>query len=194
MKKIALNAFLVLVLLFSLFKTDATVSAAGEGACVADKTGLTEFDGLSNLDLLARLIYSEARGETTQGLYGVARVVHNRVLKNLTEFGGSSVKGVILKTPGGFVGMTTVDARCPYTDGVQGAEWRAALQAANIYGTEPNPVGKTLWFNTNSVYSSRVIKDSQGKDTYKFPNISYYQTVVEKYIVGGHTFFRVSGY
>lgn len=48
---------------------------AVEGACLSDKTGLSEFDGLTSTDLLARLIYAEASGESLEGKRGVAHVV-----------------------------------------------------------------------------------------------------------------------
>jgi hypothetical protein len=135
---------------------------------------------------MARLIYSESRGESITGKRGVARVVVNRQLKNLSEFGGSSARGVILNTPGGFVGMTTSDARCPNTGST---EWLDSLSVANDIGT--NPVRQSLWFNTNTVF---INQSRNGGTEYRFPGTSTYKSVVEKYIIGNHTFFRVSGY
>lgn len=37
-----------------------------------------ELKNLSNIDLLARMIYGEARGESLEGMRGVAHVAYNR--------------------------------------------------------------------------------------------------------------------
>lgn len=162
-------------------------SAAAAGACLSDKSGLSEFNGLTSTDLLARVIYSEASGESLTGKRGVAYVVKNRISKNLSEFGGNTYAGVILK-PGEFHGMTTSFARCPSTSSTA---WKDSLSIANNAGT--NPVGKSLWFNTNSVYNARTFNfpDFEG---YSFDGGASYARVVEKYVIGGHTFFRVQGY
>lgn len=76
--------------------------------------GLTEFDNIDTTDLLARLIYAESSTQSKTGKAGVAWVVSNRVDKNLSEFGGNTYKGVILKT-NAFEGMTSINARQPNT-------------------------------------------------------------------------------
>lgn len=193
MKKILLNVFLVSVVLLSLFKTDSTVSAAGEGACLADKTGLTEFDNLQNTDLIARLIFAEARGESMTGKRAVARITVNRSLheKAESEFGGTTPKRVILNTVGGFVGMKKLDARCP---DLTSQEWKDSLQAANDFWDYPNPIGNCLWFNTVDVFAELSRPSSSGGYEYRFPDKSYYQKLIETKTIGKHTFFRVSGY
>ncbi|MEK3993065.1 cell wall hydrolase [Robertmurraya sp. FSL R5-0851] len=191
MKKRLLSSILCFgILSFALlinFGLPSKASAAG--SCLSDQTGLSEFNGLTSTDLLARLIYAEAYSESLTGKKGVGFVVKNRIAKNLSEFGGNTYSGVILK-PGSFAGMTTSLARCPSTTSTA---WLDSLSVASNINTATNPVGKTLWFNTNSVYTSR---------TYQFPTyVGYtfnggasYSQVVEKYVIGGHTFFRVSGY
>jgi spore germination cell wall hydrolase CwlJ-like protein len=143
---------------------------------------------LGNVDLVARLIYAEARGESMNGKKAVAQLVINRQLKNSSEFGGTSVHGVVLKSPGGFVGMTTSAARCPSTSTQQ---WQDSLSAANNPGS--GLIGKSLWFNTNTVFNNQS-RTSNGYLEYKFPGTSTYKRVVERYVIGNHTFFRVSGY
>ncbi|MFZ3589920.1 hypothetical protein ACOI1C_11725 [Bacillus sp. DJP31] len=69
--------------------------AAYPGECVIDKTDLQEFLGLDSVDLLARVIYAGAQGETLEGKRGVAHVVKNRKDKNLSTFGGNTYAGVI---------------------------------------------------------------------------------------------------
>lgn len=187
MKKKILSVILSFgILSFGLFLVSPT-SASAAGACLSDQSGLSEFNGLSSTDLLARLIYSEAGGESLTGKRGVAYVVKNRIAKNLSEFGGNTYSGVILK-PGSFEGMTTSYARCPSTSTTS---WQDSLSVATNSGT--NPVGKSLWFNTNSVYKARTFQ-FPSYEGYTFDGGSSYRQVVEKYVIGNHTFFRVQGY
>ncbi|KOO40307.1 cell wall hydrolase [Priestia koreensis] len=177
--------FLFIVASFSIsFKTDITALAAGEGACKSDKTGFAEFDGLSNLDLMARLIYSEAQGEPMDGKKAIAKLVINRANQHSSEFGGDTVREVILNPVGGFLGMKTSYARCPDTSN---AAWKNSLSAA----TDPTSVyiGTCLWFNTNDVFKQQLSSDGT---KYKFPGTSTYKKVTEKYVIGQHTFFNVA--
>ncbi|MEK4671326.1 cell wall hydrolase [Niallia sp. FSL R7-0271] len=187
MKKSVISGVLAFgILSLGLFLISPT-SASAAGACLSDKTGLTEFSGLSNTDLLARLIYSEAGGESLNGKRGVTYVVKNRIAKNSSTFGGNTYSGVILKK-GEFAGMTESGARCPSTSTTA---WKDSLSIATSPGT--NPVGKTLWFNANSTYNARSFP-FPGYEGYSFDGGSSYIKVVEKYVIGGHTFFRVQGY
>ncbi len=113
-------------------------------------------------------------------------MVVNRKAKNSTEFGGNTVAGVVLR-PGQFDGMTTSSARCPDTSS---SAWSESLNVAQNGGT--NPIGKCLWFNTNTLYGNRT-KIVNSKEHYTFDRTNY-KEVVEKVIIGNHTFFRVAGY
>jgi len=156
--------------------------------CLTDQTGLSEFNAVTNnTELVARLIYSEAAAESMDGKKGVAQVVINRQLKNsVSEFGGANVRDVVLKTPGGFDGMTKSTARCP-TDVLA---WNNSWLAANDPGSATVKVGTTLWFNTNSLFAQRDGYDGAGYLTYTFPGQPAAR-VMEKVVIGGHTFFRV---
>ncbi|WP_006522808.1 cell wall hydrolase [Desulfoscipio gibsoniae] len=158
------------------------------GACLPDKSGLSEFNGLDSVDLLARLIYSEAEGESLTGKRGVYWVVVNRKAKNSSEFGGNTVAGVVLKD-GAFVGMTTSKARCPNTNS---GEWSDSLSVAKNGGT--NPIRKCLWFNTNDLYNKRVIKKADGYYYYTFDGGRTYKKVTDREVIGNHTFFLLEGY
>lgn len=157
------------------------------GEPLADLTGLTEFNGRSAIDLIARLMYSEARGETQSGKAGVHYVVLNRMSKNLTEFGGNTYEGVILK-PYQFSGMTTLSAREP---DLTSSAWTNCLYLANHFATEPNPIGSCLWFLANA-YFNNTVSNVNGVEYYNFGAGA--KQIVEKVILGGHTFFRVQGY
>lgn len=154
--------------------------------CLTDKSNLTEFNGLDNVELLARLIYSEARGESDTGKRGVYWVVVNRKAKNLSEFGGNTVAGVVLKD-GAFEGMEKEAARCPKEENV----WNTCYRIAQNGGA--NPIRKCLWFNPNWLYNNRVIKKADG-EYYTFNSGRTYTKVTDTEIIGKHTFFLLAGY
>ncbi len=157
------------------------------GDCLSNQPRLSEFYGRDGIDLLARLIYSEARGEGYIGKQGVCWVVKNRMAANIPEFGGDTFSGVILS--GAFEGMYEYAARCPNTNE---HGWTSSLYIAQNHATQPNPIGTCLWFNTNAYYNknSRI---NAGIEQYNGFTIGW-QEVVEKVIIGNHTFFRVAGY
>lgn len=150
-----------------------------------------DYAGLFDLDLVTRMVYSEARGESDEGKAGCAYVVKNRRDKNLAEFGGTDW-GDIVTHSGQFAGMSTDAALRPDTTS---SAWTKSLEAARDvvrgFGKIANPIGTCLWFNSNSYYQN-VIKIRNNKEYYNFG--AGEREVVEKVIIGGHTFFRVSGY
>lgn len=149
---------------------------------------LSEFKGRDSVDLLARMIYSESRGESSEGKRGCAHVAKNRKAKNSSEFGKNTYEGVLLKKYQ-FVGMTTKSAREPNLDS---SAWKECLKIASNMSTTKNPIGKCLWFVTNSHFSSNS-RNEDGKEEYTFDGKNY-REVVEKVVIGNHTFFRVKGY
>lgn len=149
---------------------------------------LSEFAGRDSVDLLARMIYSEARGESYKGKQGCAHVAKNRKAKNTTEFGGNTYEGVLLKKYQ-FAGMTTESARKP---DLTSTAWKDSLEIASNMATTTNPIGSCLWFVTNTYFKSHS-RTKDGVEEYTFDGTNY-RKVVEKVVIGNHTFFRVQGY
>lgn len=149
---------------------------------------LSEFEGRDSVDLLARLIYSEAEGESNEGKRGVAYVALNRRDSGKSEFGGSTFESVILKKYQ-FEGMTTSRARKP---DLESDAWADSLDIASNMSTTKNPIGDCLWFMTNSAYKKGA-SGSGSNETFTFSG-STAKKVVEKKVIGNHTFFRVEGY
>lgn len=159
------------------------------GAPLNDQAGLNEFRGLDTVDQLARLIYSEARGETKTGKAGVAWTVINRVSKNLSQFGGDSYENVILY-PNAFEGMTKPEARQPDTSSVA---WQDSVEQALSSSRLPNPIGSCLWFVGNTYFAANVSPNASASVQYwNFGTGN--RKIVEKKVIGGHTFFRVEGF
>ena len=85
--------------------------------------------------------------------------------------------------------MTTSRARKP---DLESDAWADSLDIASNMSTTKNPIGDCVWFMTNSAYK----KDASGSgsnETFTF-SVSTAKKVVEKKVIGNHTFFRVEGY
>lgn len=147
-----------------------------------------DLKGTDGIDLLARMIYSEAGNQTEKGKRGCAFVAKNRKDRNETQFGGNTWEGVLLKAYQ-FSGMTTTNALKPDTSS---NGWKDSLDIAQNLSKKTNPIGGCLWFNTNSLYGKQT-KTEGGKEYYRFGSGAYNE-VVEKVVIGNHTFFRISGY
>ncbi len=144
----------------------------------------------SPIDSLARMIMGEARGESKNGKIACAYVVKNRqTIHRISEFGGPDYKSIVTKGNGSqFNGILSKAALKPKE--VDANAWEKCLDAASHFSDERNPIGKYLWFNTNELYNS-IVNRNGGK--YVFGGGSPV-TVVEKVVIGNHTFFRVEGY
>ena len=147
-----------------------------------------DLKGRDGVDLLARMIYGEAGNQSEQGKRGCAYVAKNRKDKNTSEFGGNTWEGVLLKK-NQFTGLTSSNGLKPDTTS---DAWKDSLDIAQNLSSKSNPIGSCLWFNANSTYNNQS-KSENGKEYYRFGTGSYNE-VVEKAVIGGHTFFRIVGY
>lgn len=140
------------------------------------------------LDLLARMIYAEAANQNEMGKRGVAFVARNRKdHAKSAEFGGTTYKEVISKK-NAFESYGKSMFLAPDTNSTA---WKDSLDIALNMDTKVNPISACLWFCTNSYYStrSRVVN---GQEQYDFG--AGYKDIIEKKVLGDHTFFRVIGY
>lgn len=142
---------------------------------------------LSEIDVIARCIYSEAAGESLTGKYGVANVIRNRKNKNSSEFGGGTYKDVVLR-PNAFSGMTGSMALRPDTTA---PAWTQCVEIAQSIDTISNPVRNCLWFFTNGLYATRVYTENGVK---KINFGAGGRAITDEIVIGGHTFFLVEGY
>lgn len=150
----------------------------------------SERAGRPGLDLLARMIYAEALGESEMGKRGVACVARNRKdHAKASMFGGTTYKDVIL-CDGQFTSITTSNFLKP---DLNSTAWKDSLNIALNMDTVVNPISACLWFNKNDDYKTHT-KIENGVEKYLFPGTEKYQQVIEKKVLGGHTFFRLSGY
>lgn len=149
-----------------------------------------EIERRSGLDLLARVIYAEAESESEMGKRGVASVILNRTLhKKSAEFGGTTYKDVIMHR-NAFESLGNFKFLNPDTNS---QAWADSLNIALNMDTLVNPISTCLWFNAPSSYysNSRVVN---GREQYSFNKGISYTDVIEKRVLGGHIFFRLSGY
>ena len=173
-------------------RTGNLPTALNTGAAVSG-SGLAVFNPLNETDVIARMLYSEAQGESYEGKRGCAAVLRNRKAKNnLSEFGGNVYKNMVLH-PNQFAGMHTSHARQPdLTNSITLAAWCDCMDIAANIDAISNPIGNCLWFWTNDLFNS-VRQVVNGVEQVRFGN-GPWVNVVEKVIIGKHTFFRVAGY
>jgi len=141
---------------------------------------LSEFEGRDSVDLLARMIYGEARGESKKGKRGVAHVAKNRKDKNKKYLGGNTYAGVILKKYQ-FEGMTTKAAREP---DLSSQAWEDCLDIASNMSTTDNPIGDRLYFVAKDYYDKYASDDRIDLGGGK-------TDVLDKLVIGNHVFFNV---
>lgn len=142
-----------------------------------------ELKNLSSIDLLARMIYGEARGESLEGMRGVAFVAYNR--KDHSRF-PNSLSSVLLE--GRFVGLSSPAGLAPDTNS---DSWKKSLDIALKMPNLSNPIGNLLWFNATKTFE-KILKENGGK--YKFGNTGTAVAVKNKKVIGNHTFFIVEGF
>ena len=145
-----------------------------------------DYDTLTEVDIIARCIYSEAGNQGDTGQRAVACVLRNRK-QNWWSFSDTDTyRGVILM-PSQFSGMTTSYALRPDTDG---AEWKNCVNIAKNIETISNPIGNCKWFRTISSYNKILYAQN--------PDIIYfggrYQTVTEKYTIVDQVFYNLQGF
>ena len=113
------------------------------GELLANLSGLSEFEGRDSVDLLARTVYSEARGESWAGKQGVAHVAKNRKANGSR---GNTYEDV-LSSPNQFDGMTTLSARQP---NLTSQAWSDSLYIAMNMDTQYNPIVNRLYFRSTT--------------------------------------------
>jgi hypothetical protein len=133
------------------------------GECLADQSGLNEFQGRDSVDLLARMIYSEASIESNKCRRGVAFVALNRRNAGNPKW-GNTFESVLLC--GEFDGMYTNNARCPVTSS---EAWLDSLNIAANLSSQTNPIGNRLYF-----CAEPSTPPSGAKDVLKIDHTSFY--------------------
>lgn len=157
----------------------------------SDPWDFGEFADVTDEDLLARMLYSEARGESPEAKRACLWVYRHRVAINKQEFGGNTLRGVLLRRSQ-FEGMTTESARRPDASSPAWQECLALAQARDTL-VVPDPVPTALWFLTNAQYRRGAHDVDTPKETFAFGG-STPRKVTYKRVIGGQTFFRVEGY
>lgn len=114
------------------------------------------------LDLIARIIYSEARGESYEGQVGVGAVILNRMTSELFP---DSVREVIMQ-PNAFTVVTNGRYEQLEPD-------ETALQAARDAASGVDPTGGALFFynpdkSTSTYFDSRIAAAKIGNHQFMF--------------------------
>lgn len=143
---------------------------------------LRELSKMTDEELLARLVWGEARGESLDGQIAVANVVMNRVKSG--KYGGvGGVKGVCLK-PWQFSCFNANDPNLklmlePY-GGHDSSTFKQCLMVAKMILAglcRDNTIGSTHYFNPDVVSGG-------------WPKSWNRKTMVKKTTIGRHVFYR----
>lgn len=120
------------------------------GEPLDDLSGLSEFEGRDSVDLLARMIYSEARNQNWECMQGVAHVAKNRKASSIPPFNNQDTYEEVLLS-GDFNGMDTLSAREPVITGTSpdAQAWNNALYIASHMDTQYNPIDNRLFFRSS---------------------------------------------
>jgi len=147
--------------------------------------------GRASEDILARIIYDEARGESWAGKQAIAAIVANRKQCKTNEFRNQNTVEDVVLYAGAFDGITYSKNTVLKPD-TSSQAWHDGLYIAINSADQDNPIGKCLWFIQNASFENRVIRKN-GKEYYQWAGTPE-QLIVEKVVIGGHTFFRVENY
>ncbi len=139
----------------------------------------------SGIDLLARLVYAEAKNNSDSKKRGIAFVVENRRMENSEEFGGNTLEGVILK-PTEFAKISSADALQPDTTS---SEWANSLDIAVNLSGKVNPVGNCVYYTTTALYSRRIFTEN-GEEYWAVTDMES-KKVLEKAVIDNYTFYRL---
>lgn len=153
------------------------------GEALSSTNELYSRDGI---DLLARLIYAEAKNNSERKKRGVAYVVENRREQNLSKFGGNTLEGVILKDAQ-FPQITSSYALQPDTTS---AAWETSLDVAENLSSKVNPVGDCLWYVSTAYYTRKVMTENGVE--YLLDSDGAYKEVVEKVVIDNYTFYLLN--
>lgn len=146
--------------------------------------------GRDSVDLLARTLYGETRGDSTSRV-AVAYVISNH--KNNSTYNEfkklNTIESVVL-APYAFSCSNEGD---PNLDDVlspdtSSATWKNCLGVASNLGGFSNPIGDKCFYNTNSRFAE-LSYNQNGKLYYDFPGGSTVQ-ISSKISVGNHMFFN----
>lgn len=121
---------------------------------------------------------------------GVAAVVANRKKCTVGEFRNQNTVEDVILYPNAFEGVAAGKSTilCPDTTS---QAWNDCLYIAMNSATQDNPIGNCLWFLGTSYFNSKVTTQN-GFEYYNFGTGA--KRIIEKVVIGGHTFFRVEGY
>ncbi len=144
-----------------------------------------ELYGRSGIDLLARLVYAEAKNNSDSKKRGIAFVVENRRMENSEEFGGNTLEGVILE-PTEFTKISSADALRPDT---ASSEWANSLDIAVNLSGKVNPIGNCFWYMSNVAYS-RIVQ-IEIEEEYLRDKSGILKKVIEKTVIDNCTFYRL---
>ncbi|WP_018887883.1 cell wall hydrolase [Paenibacillus massiliensis] len=152
-------------------------------------TSKSQLKGRDSVDLLARTLYGETRGDSASRV-GVAYVISNRKSnKTYNEFKNLNTIEAVVLHPYAFSCFNDNDpnlAHCLRPD-TSSAAWKNIVNLASNLSNSANPIAAKCFYNTNKRFEE-LSYTQNGKLYYKFPGGSTVQ-ISSKISIGAHMFF-----
>ncbi|MCM3174587.1 cell wall hydrolase [Paenibacillus sp. MER 99-2] len=154
-------------------------------------TSKSQLNGRDSVDLLARTLYGEARGDS-ESRVGVAYVIINRK-NDTTQNPFKSLKTIedVVLYPNAFSCFLTSDPNFKHVlaPDTSSAAWKNCVSLASNVTAHKNPIGDKLYYTATSLFNNLSYTEN-GKLYYKMPGTGTFQ-VSSKIAIGGHMFFNI---
>lgn len=152
-------------------------------------TSKSQLYGRDSVDLLARTLYGETRGDSTSRV-GVAHVIQNRKNnKTYNEFKNLNTIEAVVLAPYAFSCFNANDpnlAHCLKPD-TSSSVWKNIVNLASNLNGFSNPIASKCFYNTNKRFTE-LSYTQNGKLYYKFPGGGTVE-IHSKISIGEHMFF-----
>ena len=142
----------------------------------------------SNQDMLARIIYAEARGEGEKGMQAVANVVMNRINETAPGFGNKHTASKVISQKGQFSGYNNSRYKNPKSGRAYNIAKRLAKEALSKGGLK-DITGGSLYFRNPKTKTSKGSKVSTQAGQNWFDKSLKKGTIILSKIVGNHHFY-----
>ncbi|WP_458120876.1 cell wall hydrolase [Paenibacillus sp. Z6-24] len=157
----------------------------------AKLTSRDQLYNISSVDLFARTLYGESRGDS-QSRVGVAYVVFNRKNnRTIPPFASQSTIADVVLAKNAFSCFNPNDPNLSVVlaPNTNDAAWKNCVALASNLSNYSNPIGDKLYYTVTSLFTSLSYTEN-GKLYYRMPGTGTFQ-VSSKIALGAHTFFNI---
>lgn len=192
-KKMVIFSCFVFTILFLIIVKQGKGESNKYELEVQDQVNLTEFYQLDGVDILARMIFAEARSEPREGRIAVAKIATNRINKNVSGFFHARNLKEVLLCKHGFDGLTTIYARNPMIERKieDIVAWEECVDIAKNIRKLKNPIGDHLYFVNKETFDRYKVTVGE-KINFRFNESEPFNEVISYKIIHKQVFFTLA--